>query len=70
MNAKLPANFGCKTTIAGNQSASLSVRRFKLNCTRDKEMDVSTSALVDGVAEILSGLFYKRVNCVQKFGYW
>ncbi|KAM7505306.1 hypothetical protein LguiB_004210 [Lonicera macranthoides] len=60
MNAKLPANFGCKTTIAGNRSASLSVRRFKLNCTRDKEMDVSTSAVVDGVAEILSEVEVKE----------
>lgn len=28
---------------------------FKVNCSKDREMDVSTSALVDGIADCLNG---------------
>lgn len=28
---------------------------FKVNCSIDREMDVSTSALVDGIADCLNG---------------
>lgn len=30
-------------------------QKLKLNCSRDKEMDVTASALVDGVAECSKG---------------
>ncbi|KAB1222233.1 Cystathionine beta-lyase, chloroplastic [Morella rubra] len=49
-------NFGPNksTTLKGNQL--LVERSFKLNCVIDREMDVSTSALVDGVAECLNDM--------------
>ncbi|KAK7859042.1 cystathionine beta-lyase, partial [Quercus suber] len=47
-------SFGFKknTNFKGNQL--LVGKSFKLNCSVDREMDVSTSALVDGVAECLN----------------
>lgn len=72
------ASFGFKktTNFKGNQ---LSVgRSFKLSCLVDREMDVSTSALVDGVAECLNGMcgchiaaikIYDFVNSIQIYGF-
>ena len=40
-------------TFEGNRLVG---RSFKLSCSMDREMDVRTSALVDGVAECLNGM--------------
>ncbi|KAK4580946.1 hypothetical protein RGQ29_024560 [Quercus rubra] len=53
-------SFGFKknTNFKGNQL--LVGKSFKLNCSVDREMDVSTSALVDGVAECLNEMEVKE----------
>lgn len=50
-------SFGLKkaTTLRGKRLL-LSGNKFKVNCSADREMDVSTSAVVDGVADCLNGL--------------
>ncbi|XP_075637892.1 FRIGIDA-like protein 3 isoform X1 [Castanea sativa] len=49
-------SFGFKKTTNFKGNQLLVGRSFKLNCLVDREMDVSTSALVDGVAECLNGV--------------
>ncbi|XP_073052243.1 cystathionine beta-lyase, chloroplastic-like isoform X2 [Primulina eburnea] len=46
-----PLFYACKPTVAEKGKCSSSHQYLKLNCMRDKEMDVSASALVDGIAE-------------------
>ncbi|XP_073276585.1 cystathionine beta-lyase, chloroplastic isoform X2 [Primulina huaijiensis] len=46
-----PLFYACKPTVVEKGKCSSSHQNFKLNCMRDKEMDVSASALVDGIAE-------------------
>ncbi|CAI9765632.1 unnamed protein product [Fraxinus pennsylvanica] len=46
-----PLAYGCKTTVLGCKNHLLNGKSFSLNCLKDKEMDVSASALVDGIAE-------------------
>lgn len=61
-------NFGSNksTTLKGNQL--LVERSFKLNCVIDREMDVSTSALVDGVADCLNGMCGFQIDAVKRCG--
>ncbi|CAA3013437.1 cystathionine beta-lyase, chloroplastic-like isoform X2 [Olea europaea var. sylvestris] len=49
-----PLVYGCKTTVLVSKNHLLSSKNFSLNCLKDKEMDVSASALVDGIAECSS----------------
>ncbi|KAL0334359.1 UNVERIFIED_CONTAM: Cystathionine beta-lyase, chloroplastic [Sesamum angustifolium] len=51
LNGNLPLLSGCKTVALRKGSYSMDGQNFKLNCLRDKEMDVSASAFVDKVAE-------------------
>ncbi|CAK9184030.1 unnamed protein product [Ilex paraguariensis] len=55
-----PVSFWSKTSGIGRGSHLLSTKKFELNCSRDKEMDVSTSALVDGAAECLDEMEIKE----------
>lgn len=41
-------------------------RNLKVKCLRDKEMDVSTSALVDGVAECTNGSYTLKLQSVLR----
>ncbi|XP_073132313.1 cystathionine beta-lyase, chloroplastic isoform X2 [Henckelia pumila] len=43
--------YACKPTVVEKGKCSLSHQSFKLNCMRDKEMNVSASASVDGIVE-------------------
>ena len=72
------ASFGFNKTTAFKGNRLLVGRPFKLNCSVDREMDVSTSVLVDGVAECLNGMcgchiqvvkMYSFVNSVQIYGF-
>ncbi|CAI9779532.1 unnamed protein product [Fraxinus pennsylvanica] len=51
MTGNFPLVYGCKTTTLGSKNHLLSGKNFSLNCLKDKEMDVSASALADGIAE-------------------
>ncbi|KAL4607552.1 hypothetical protein ACB092_09G183300 [Castanea dentata] len=53
-------SFGFKKTTNFKGNQLLVGRSFKLNCLVDREMDVSTSALVDGVAECLNEMEVKE----------
>ncbi|XP_009776033.1 cystathionine beta-lyase, chloroplastic isoform X1 [Nicotiana tabacum] len=52
-HGKLPVNFevafGCKATF--NMKGTLMEKKFELNCSIDKEMDLAASTLVDSVTE-------------------
>ncbi|ONH94961.1 hypothetical protein PRUPE_7G042400 [Prunus persica] len=54
-------SFGLKkaTTLRGKRLL-LSGNKFKVNCSADREMDVSTSAVVDGVADCLNEIELKE----------
>lgn len=54
------ARFGCKKAVICKLNQALFVKKFELNCSRDNEMDVSTSALVDGVVEIMDEIEVKE----------
>lgn len=45
--------FNKLATFKGNRLVG---RSFKLSCSMEREIDVRTSALVDGVAECLNGM--------------
>ncbi|KAG8367836.1 hypothetical protein BUALT_Bualt16G0114100 [Buddleja alternifolia] len=51
LNGNLPLLYGCKKLVLRKGHCSADGQKFKLNCVRDKGMDVSTSALVESVAE-------------------
>lgn len=53
MSGKVPASL--RFNIVKGDGALLG-KKFELNCLREKEMDVSTSAVVDGIADRLTGL--------------
>lgn len=48
--------FGHKNTALHSGKRITCGNTFKVNCSKDREMDVSTSALVDGIADCLNGL--------------
>ncbi|KAK6151334.1 hypothetical protein DH2020_013969 [Rehmannia glutinosa] len=45
----LPLRYGYKTIVLRKGNCSVDGDNFKLNCLRDKEMDTSSSALVDSI---------------------
>ncbi|KAK6127312.1 hypothetical protein DH2020_038975 [Rehmannia glutinosa] len=47
----LPLRYGYKTIVLRKGNCSVDGDNFKLNCLRDKEMDTSSSALVDSIGE-------------------
>nr|XP_033517487.1 cystathionine beta-lyase, chloroplastic-like isoform X1 [Nicotiana tomentosiformis] len=49
---KCPVTCVCKANLNENGTQTLRVKKFQLNCSRDREMDVSTAALVDCVADL------------------
>ncbi|KAL1554681.1 cysteine-S-conjugate beta-lyase [Salvia divinorum] len=51
LNGRLPLLYEHRTTVLGKVSFPVGGQNLKLKCSRDKEMDLSTSALVDGVAK-------------------
>lgn len=54
---KVPASL-LFNTVKGNRA--LFGKKFKLNCFQEKEMDVSTSAVVDGIADRLTEMEVKE----------
>lgn len=65
MYGKVPASLRFNT-VKGNRA--LFGKKFELNCLREKEMDVSTSAVVDGIADRLTGLCsYGTQNMCSSF---
>lgn len=54
---KVPASLRFNT-VKGNRA--LFGKKFKLNCFQEKEMDVSTSAVVDGIADRLTEMEVKE----------
>ncbi|KAL3534571.1 hypothetical protein ACH5RR_003032 [Cinchona calisaya] len=55
-----PGNFRCNSSLIGKGSRSLSFKKFELSCARDKDMDVSMSALADGIAEFVTDIDIKE----------
>lgn len=55
MNSNRTLLSGSKTIVLWKTNCSVGDHKFKLNCLRDKEMNVSTSALVDSNAECSDG---------------
>ncbi|XP_059668328.1 cystathionine beta-lyase, chloroplastic isoform X1 [Cornus florida] len=60
ITGNFPASFGCRNTLITKGSLSLFAKNFELNCSRDKEMDVTTSALVDSVVECVDEMELKE----------
>ncbi|KAI5682722.1 hypothetical protein M9H77_03950 [Catharanthus roseus] len=56
----LPLSIGCKTSLFCGRNNSLSLKKFELNCLRDRNMDVGVSALADGVAERLDAVTFEE----------
>ncbi|XP_027070317.1 cystathionine beta-lyase, chloroplastic [Coffea arabica] len=54
-----PGSFRCNTSGFGKQNHSLISKTFALHCARDKDMDVSASAFVDGIADHLTDIDVK-----------
>jgi cystathionine beta-lyase len=52
----LPTSFWVKKDCSLRGKNLIIVKKFEVNCLKDKDMDVRTSALVDGVAECLNGM--------------
>uniref|UniRef100_A0A6N2N8L7 Cystathionine beta-lyase n=1 Tax=Salix viminalis TaxID=40686 RepID=A0A6N2N8L7_SALVM len=50
----LPTSFWVKKDCSLKGKNLIIVKKFEVNCLKDKNMDVKTSALVDGVAECLN----------------
>ncbi|KAJ4969628.1 hypothetical protein NE237_002727 [Protea cynaroides] len=53
-------SFGRCRIIYENRNGLLGAKRFELSCSREKEMDVSTSAVIEGVAECLDDVEMKE----------
>ncbi|CAA3033192.1 cystathionine beta-lyase, chloroplastic, partial [Olea europaea subsp. europaea] len=51
VTGNFPLVYGCKAAVLSSKKYLLSGKNFSLNCLKDKEMDVSASALADGIAE-------------------
>ncbi|CAA3007684.1 cystathionine beta-lyase, chloroplastic [Olea europaea subsp. europaea] len=51
VTGNFPLVYGCKSPVLSSKKYLLSGKNFSLNCLKDKEMDVSASALADGIAE-------------------
>ncbi|XP_057468451.1 cystathionine beta-lyase, chloroplastic [Actinidia eriantha] len=62
VNGKFPASWGCKSLVIAKGSALLKVKKceFQLNCSTVDQMDVSTSASDDAVAECFDGMKVKE----------
>lgn len=58
VQGKCPVTSVCKVNLNENGSTqTLRVKKYQLNCSREKEMDVSTAALVDCVADLTDGMY-------------
>ncbi|KAA8517236.1 hypothetical protein F0562_017510 [Nyssa sinensis] len=55
-----PASLGYKSFVIAKGSPSFLAKKFELNCSRDKEMDLSMSDLVESVAECLDEMEVKE----------
>ncbi|GFY96142.1 cystathionine beta-lyase [Actinidia rufa] len=62
VNGKFPASWGCKSLVIAKGSALLKAKKceFQLNCSTVDQMDVSTSASDDAVAECFDGMKVKE----------
>ncbi|KAF9664599.1 hypothetical protein SADUNF_Sadunf16G0035200 [Salix dunnii] len=56
----LPTSFWVKKDCSLKGKNLIIVKKFEVNCLKDKDMDVRTSALVDGVAECLNEIETKE----------
>ncbi|XP_042503737.1 cystathionine beta-lyase, chloroplastic [Macadamia integrifolia] len=53
-------SFGVGKVLYENRNGSLGPKRFELSCSREREMDVSASAVVEGVAECFDDVEVKE----------
>ncbi|MCE3050630.1 hypothetical protein HAX54_047712 [Datura stramonium] len=63
---KSPATFVCKANLNENGTQSLRVKKFQLNCSRKKEMDVYAAALVDSIAELADDMEAMELRHIEK----